>query len=111
MQFIYVKNYRSKKYSPNHVERNVVWRTTEKSNRHKKARCDAGFLTLSDNNGLNIGAQGRNRTGTVLPPRDFKSLASTNFATWADGLTKLIIKTVDILNDKLVEAEPGIEPR
>ncbi len=30
------------------------------------------------------GAQGRNRTGTVLPPRDFKSLASTNFATWAD---------------------------
>ena len=31
------------------------------------------------------GAQGRNRTGTVLPPRDFKSLASTNFATWASG--------------------------
>ena len=30
-----------------------------------------------------IGAQGRNRTGMVLPPRDFKSLASTCFATWA----------------------------
>ena len=29
------------------------------------------------------GARGRNRTGTVLPPRDFKSLASTNFATRA----------------------------
>ena len=29
------------------------------------------------------GAQGRNRTGTVFPPRDFKSLASTYFATWA----------------------------
>lgn len=30
-----------------------------------------------------FGAQGRNRTGMVLPPRDFKSLASTCFATWA----------------------------
>jgi hypothetical protein len=30
-----------------------------------------------------IGASGRSRTGTVLPPRDFKSLASTNFATEA----------------------------
>ena len=39
------------------------------------------------------GAQGRNRTGMVLPPRDFKSLASTCFATWA-----------------LMEAEAGIEP-
>ncbi len=28
----------------------------------------------------NNGARSRNRTGTVLPPRDFKSLASTNFA-------------------------------
>ena len=33
------------------------------------------------------GAQGRTRTGTVLPPRDFKSLASTNFATWANAWT------------------------
>ncbi len=29
------------------------------------------------------GARGRNRTGTVLLPRDFKSLASTYFATRA----------------------------
>ncbi len=29
------------------------------------------------------GARGRSRTGTVLPPRDFKSLASTSFATRA----------------------------
>ena len=41
------------------------------------------------------GARGRNRTGTVFLPRDFKSLASTNFATRA-------------LFD--LEAEPGIEP-
>ena len=36
------------------------------------------------------GARSRNRTGTVFPPRDFKSLASTNFAIRAylmDGLT------------------------
>ena len=33
------------------------------------------------------GARGRNRTGTVFPPRDFKSLASTNFATRAGGLS------------------------
>ncbi len=33
------------------------------------------------------GARGRNRTGTVLPPRDFKSLASTNFATRAGVFT------------------------
>ncbi len=26
------------------------------------------------------GARSRSRTGTVFPPRDFKSLASTNFA-------------------------------
>ncbi len=32
---------------------------------------------------VKFGAQGRNRTGMVLPPRDFKSLASTCFATWA----------------------------
>ena len=36
------------------------------------------------------GAQGRNRTGTVLPPRDFKSLASTYFATWAYKLDGLV---------------------
>ena len=32
---------------------------------------------------LIFGARGRNRTGTVSLPRDFKSLASTNFATRA----------------------------
>ena len=32
------------------------------------------------------GARGRTWTGTVLPPRDFKSLASTNFATRAEYL-------------------------
>ncbi len=33
---------------------------------------------------LEYGAQGRSRTGTVFLPGDFKSPASTNFATWAD---------------------------
>ena len=28
----------------------------------------------------NSGARSRTRTGTEFPPRDFKSLASTNFA-------------------------------
>ena len=32
------------------------------------------------------GARGRTRTGTELPPRDFKSLASTNFATRANSI-------------------------
>ncbi len=49
--------------------------------------------------GWKDGAQGRNRTGTVLLPRDFKSLASTNFATWADGLTSL---TFSILKHTLI---------
>ncbi len=43
-----------------------------------------------------FGAADRNRTGTVLLPRDFKSLASASSATAADK-TKL-------------EATPGIEP-
>ncbi len=42
-------------------------------------------MSLESENKIN-GAQRRNRTGTVLPPRDFKSLASTNFATWADDI-------------------------
>ena len=47
-----------------------------------------------------FGAQGRTRTGTILRSRDFKSLASTNFATRA------------ILNNifKDLEATPGFEP-
>ena len=32
-----------------------------------------------------VGAGGRNRTGTVLPPADFESAASTDFATPASG--------------------------
>ena len=40
------------------------------------------------------GAQGRNRTGTVLLPRDFKSLASTNFATWASS--RLFIYSLEL---------------
>src|SRR5438034_2940340 len=33
-----------------------------------------------------VGAGGRNRTGTVLPPADFESAASTDFATPASGV-------------------------
>ena len=32
------------------------------------------------------GARGRNRTGTAVKPRDFKSLVSTNFTTRAYGV-------------------------
>ncbi len=46
------------------------------------------------------GARGRSRTGTVLPPRDFKSLASTSFATRADGL--FYIKDLVISNNGYV---------
>ena len=35
------------------------------------------------------GARGRNRTGTPLRARDFKSLVSTNFTTRADGTSSL----------------------
>ena len=37
---------------------------------------------------LGFGARGRNRTGTTLQSRDFKSLVSTNFTTRADGTTE-----------------------
>ena len=40
------------------------------------------------------GARGRNRTGTAVKPRDFKSLVSTNFTTRA----------------RWVEARAGVEP-
>lgn len=43
----------------------------------------------------NSGARGRTRTGTVLPPRDFKSLASTNFATRACVLSIFHIEIFD----------------
>ena len=35
------------------------------------------------------GARDRGRTDTVFPPRDFKSLASTNFATRAEAVILL----------------------
>ncbi len=49
------------------------------------------FIVLNQNGTLiylvflifSPGAEGRNRTGTVLPPADFESAASTNFATSA----------------------------
>ncbi len=37
------------------------------------------------------GARSRNRTGTVFLPRDFKSLASTNFAIRAERLNVQIV--------------------
>ena len=51
--------------------------------RYKKTRNYAGLRAFSDTRKLCFGAQDRNRTGTVLPPADFKSAASTNFATRA----------------------------
>ena len=46
--------------------------------RHKKTRYLERVLYTSTGGVLVIyGARSRNRTGTVLPPRDFKSLAST----------------------------------
>ncbi len=50
-----------------------------------------------------VGARGRNRTGTARGPRDFKSLASTSFATRALGSQKL-------MRTEEMEAETGIEP-
>ena len=44
---------------------------------------------LSNNAPIDICAQGRSRTGTGLLPRDFKSLASTNFATRATYVFKV----------------------
>ena len=50
---------------------------------------------------MSHGAQSRNRTGTPVKARDFKSLASTNFAIWADDMQNIPLS---------VEARPGIEP-
>ena len=44
----------------------------------------AGFLNCAIIARIN-GTEGRTRTGTVLPPGDFESPASTNFATSARG--------------------------
>lgn len=46
---------------------------------------DAGFLPESR---LIVGARDRDRTGTGLPPRDFKSLASANSATRAGNAVR-----------------------
>ena len=56
-----------------------------------------------------FGARGRNRTGTVLPPRDFKSLASTNFATRAETCAWDSTESFTRSREKM-EAEGGIEP-
>ncbi len=52
-----------------------------KTTRINNLRNIASFAQLVDI----YGARGRTRTGTGLLPRDFKSLASTNFATRASG--------------------------
>ena len=61
------------------------------------------------------GARGRSRTGTVLLPRDFKSLASTNSATRAVSVkTILFIRSVSqwsfLLYSSMHKAKVGIEP-
>ena len=66
------------------------------------------------------GAWDRNRTGTVLPPRDFKSLASTYSATQALFVFSLNIKWrlfsdhcgewSDRDSRQIMEAAPGFEP-
>ncbi len=53
----------------------ITLKSQLKSYGQKKASLKRGFV--------HNGAQGRTRTVTVLPPGDFKSPASTNFATWA----------------------------
>ena len=57
-------------------------------------------MELEVNECAQHGAQSRNRTGTPVKARDFKSLASTNFAIWADDLQKRLY----------MEAGPGFEP-
>ena len=44
------------------------------------------------------GTRGRTRTGTVFPPVDFESTASTNFATRARG--RVIIKQTNTAEPK-----------
>ena len=52
-----------------------------------------------------FGAVDRGRTGTVLPPRDFKSLASAYSATTAKNY-----EAPDRVLRRNLEAPPGIEP-
>lgn len=52
------------------------------------------------------GAESRTRTGTRLPSKDFKSFASTYFATSAH--TKIFLYGKETA--PVVEAAPGLEP-
>ena len=54
-----------------------------------------------------FGARSRTRTGTVFPPRDFKSLASTNFAIRAGmNFSKNIPPTITA--EALRASVPGV---
>ena len=50
----------------------------------------SAFSPMASKPFTNHGAADRDRTGTVFPPRDFKSLASACFATAACHDTKLV---------------------
>ncbi len=62
-----------------------------------------GFESIQK--GIN-GARSRSRTGTTFRSRDFKSLASTNFATRSIS----VIAFYRDISEKKMEAEGGIEP-
>jgi hypothetical protein len=53
----------------------------------QRTACDGTGEDEKNSNPLQVtGAGGRNRTGTVSPPADFESAASTNFATPAGAV-------------------------
>src|ERR1700734_1928999 len=75
------------------MRRRPDWRTDSRSRRSANHEQPANWIA-NRLEGLGkkfpqpiefIGAGGRNRTGTGLPPTDFKSVASTNSATPALG--------------------------
>ena len=63
---------------------------------------------------IECGARGRNRTGTPLRARDFKSLVSTNFTTRAKAVRILTVVRQLRKNTyklpKYLEARAGVEP-
>ena len=63
---------------------------SDRKDAERKPRNYRGFVgvlwSCAEGRGGPNGARSRNRTGTELPPRDFKSLASTNFAIRAAGV-------------------------
>ena len=63
----------------------------------QRTACDGTGEDEKNSNPLQVtGAGGRNRTGTVSPPADFESAASTNFATPAgEEKLKLVIMAQD----------------